>query len=50
MNALSLLLSMILRFVTIINFPTDILDIAIVTFLIYKLLRLSKSRTVNQIV
>lgn len=50
MNALSLLWSKILRFVTIINFPTDILDIAIVTFLIYKLLRLSKSRTVNQIV
>lgn len=50
MNALTLLWSKILRFVTIINFPTDLFDIAIVTFLIYKLLRLSKSRTVTQIV
>ena len=50
MNALSLLWSKILRFVTIINFPTDLFDIAIVTFLIYKLLRLSRSRTVTQIV
>ncbi len=50
MNALSLLWSKILRFVTIINFPTNLFDIAIVTFLIYKLLRLSRSRTVTQIV
>lgn len=50
MNALSSLWNNILRFVTIINFPTDILDIAIVAFLIYKLLNISRSRTVAQIV
>jgi diadenylate cyclase len=50
LNALNLLWSKILRFVTIINFPTDILDIAIVTFLLYKLLNLSKSRSTAQIV
>ncbi len=50
LNALSLLWTKILRFVTIINFPTDILDIAIVALLIYKLLNLSKSRTANQVV
>lgn len=36
--------------VTIINFPTDILDILIVTFLIYKVLNLAKSRSTMQIV
>ena len=50
MNALSLLWSKILRFFTIINFPTDILDVLIVTFIIYKLLNLSRSRTAAQIV
>ena len=50
MNALSLLWTKILRFVTIINFPTDILDVAIVAFIIYKLLNLSRSRTVTQVV
>jgi diadenylate cyclase len=50
LNALNLLWSKILRFVTIINFPTDILDIAIVTFILYKLLNLSKSRSTAQIV
>ena len=50
MNALELLWDKILRIVTIINFPTDILDILIVTFLIYKLLNLSKSRSSAQIV
>ena len=35
---------------TIINFPTDILDILIVTFLIYKVLNLAKSRSTAQIV
>ena len=50
MNALSLLWGKILRFITIINFPTDILDVLIVTFIIYKLLNLSKSRTAAQIV
>ena len=40
----------ILRVVTIINFPTDILDILIVTFLIYKVLNLAKSRSTMQIV
>lgn len=50
MNALELLWDRILRIVTIINFPTDILDILIVTFLIYKVLNLSKSRSSAQIV
>lgn len=50
MNALELLWNKILRVVTIINFPTDILDILIVTFLIYKVLNLSKSKSSAQIV
>ncbi len=50
MNALELLWNRIQRVITIINFPTDILDILIVTFLIYKVLNLSKSRSSAQIV
>ena len=50
MNALESLWSKFLRVVTIINFPTDILDILIVTFLIYKVLNLAKSRSTAQIV
>lgn len=42
--------SKILRVITIINFPTDVLDILIVTFLIYKILNLAKSRSTMQIV
>lgn len=50
MIALETLWNKILRVVTIINFPTDILDILIVTFLIYKVLNLAKSRSTAQIV
>lgn len=39
-----------LRVLTMINFPTDILDILIVTFLIYKILNLAKSRSTMQII
>jgi diadenylate cyclase len=38
-----------MRVVSIVNFPTDILDILIVTFLIYKILNLAKSRSTLQI-
>jgi diadenylate cyclase len=50
LNALELLWNNILRVVTIINFPTDILDILIVTFLIYKVLTLSKTKSAAQII
>ncbi len=50
MNALELLWNKILRVMTIINFPTDILDILIVTLLIYALLNLSRSKSTAQIV
>lgn len=50
MNAFQFLWNKILQFITIINFPWDILDIAIVAFVIYKLLHLSRSRIATQIV
>lgn len=50
MNALESLWNRILGAITIINFPTDVLDILIVTFLIYKVLNLSKSKSSAQII
>ncbi len=50
MNALELIWSNIRRLITIINFPTDILDILIVAFLIYKILNLSRSKSAAQII
>lgn len=50
MNTLELLWSRIRNVVSIINFPTDIFDILIVTFLVYKILNFSKSRTAGKIV
>lgn len=50
MNTLSLLWSKILGIISMINFPTDILDILIVAFLIYKILGFTKSKTSGQIV
>lgn len=50
LNTLEELWNKVLRVITIINFPTDILDIIIVAFLIYKVLTLSKSKTAVQIV
>lgn len=50
MNAIEMLWNRIIQFVTMINFPWDIVDIAIVAFLIYKLLHLSRSRIATQIV
>lgn len=50
MEAIQMLWSRFLRVMTMINFPTDILDILIVTFLIYKVLNLAKSRSTMQII
>ena len=50
MNTLELIWSRIRNVVSIINFPTDIFDILIVTFLVYKLLTFSTSRTAGKIV
>lgn len=50
MIALETLWNKFLKVVTIINFPTDLLDILIVTYLIYKVLNLAKSRSTAQIV
>lgn len=50
MNTLELLWNRIRNVVSIINFPTDIFDILIVTFLVYKILNFSKSRTAGKIV
>lgn len=50
MNTLELLWNRIRNVVSIINFPTDIFDILIVTFLVYKVLNFSKSRTAGKIV
>lgn len=50
MNALELIWNNICRLVTIINFPTDILDILIVALIIYKLLNLSRSKSAAQII
>lgn len=50
LEALQMLWNRFLQVITIINFPTDILDILIVTYLIYKVLNLAKSRSTMQIV
>lgn len=50
MNTLELLWSRIRNVASIVNFPMDIIDIAIVTFLVYKVLTFSKSRTAAKIV
>ncbi len=50
MNAIQMLWERVMQFATIINFPFDILDIAIVAYIIYKLLNLSQSHTAKQIV
>jgi len=50
LNALTAIWNRILQTVTIIHFPSDILDILIVTFLIYKVLSLSRSRSSSRII
>lgn len=50
MNALSMLWSKITKLFTIVNFPADIIDIVIVAFLIYQLLKVTKSRAASQII
>ncbi len=50
MNALTAIWNRILQTMTIIHFPSDILDILIVTFLIYKVLSLSRSRSSSRII
>lgn len=49
MNTLELLWVKLKNLISIVNFPADILDILIVTFLVYKILNLSKSRTAAKI-
>ena len=50
MSALTAIWNRILQTVTIINFPSDILDILIITYLIYKVLSLTRSRSSAQII
>lgn len=50
MNAVSLIWSKILQLISIVNFPTDIFDILIVTFLLYKVLGLARSQTAGRII
>ena len=50
MNTLESVFSKIQQTITIINFPTDILDILIVTFLIYKLLSMARTKSAAQII
>ena len=50
MTALTALWNRILQTMTIIHFPSDILDILIVTYLIYKVLSLSRSRSSARII
>lgn len=50
MNTLELFWNRIKNIITIINFPTDIFDILIVMFLIYKILTFSKSQTAVKII
>ena len=50
MSAISSLINRITRLITIVNFPADIIDIAIVTLIIYYVLKLTKSRTASQII
>ncbi len=49
-EALELLWSNISQVTSMMNFPTDILDILIVTLLIYEILHLSKSKSAGQII
>lgn len=50
MNTIELIWSRIRNVASIINFPWDIIDILIITFLVYKVLTFSKSRTAGKIV
>lgn len=50
MNTLDALWMKLKNIVTIVNFPADILDILIVTLLVYKILNFSKSRTAGKII
>lgn len=50
MNTLESFWSRIQNVASIVNFPTDIIDIAIITFLVYKVLTFSKSRTAAKII
>ena len=50
MTILESVFSKIQQAITIIHFPTDILDILIVTFLIYKLLSMTRSKSSAQII
>lgn len=50
MSAISSLIDKVTRLFTIINFPADIIDIAIVTCIIYYVLKLTRSRTASQII
>lgn len=50
MSTMELLWNRIRNVISIINFPTDILDILIVAFIIYKLLNFSRSRTAEKII
>ena len=50
MNTLELIWGRIRNVASIVNFPTDIIDILIVTFLVYKILTFSSSRTAGKII
>ena len=50
MRAISSIIDKIGNLFTIVNFPSDVIDIAIVTFIIYSVLKLTRSRTANQII
>lgn len=50
MSAISSVINKITGLFTIINFPADIIDIAIVTLIIYYVLKLTRSRTASQII
>lgn len=50
MNTLTNLWNQVLRGITIIKFPTDILDILIVAFLVYQVLRLTRAKSSGQVV
>lgn len=50
MEAIQMLWTRFLRVISMINFPADIVDILIVTYLIYKILNLAKSRSTMQII
>lgn len=50
MEAIQMLWTRFLRVISIINFPADIVDILIVTYLIYKILNFAKSHSTRQII